>query len=552
MAAKTILGVFAGIFLLVLLVAGASALSFNSVPKLSLAGNHTLAVLHAGSDNVTITSVDFVPSPTITSGSASVTFAVNYAVPFNISAGNSVNVPVSIASSAGTFAFGDYSTTLRARGTVFNGTDNIPVNATAPVTYTKSFCKAGQAGSDLSINNVDISNTGDEDDEWKPLDEITIEVEVDNDGSDDIDDVFVEIGLYDSSGKDVINDVDFDNTDDEESIEIGNLRDGDEETVTFNFQIPADFETGDYKLVVKAYSDDLGEGVECTDFSSDLSNDFYQIIDVISEDDEGKFIAFDSVRFSSDQVVCGDTVTLTFDAVNIGDEDQDQVKVILSNKDFGLSQSQEIKSGLDKGDDAQMTFTFQVPRNIAEKTYTLELNAEYDYRSGNYREELEDTEKFPLRVFSCTSSGGVNTSSGRIALISSPSNSETQAGEELAVKSRITNLGSSAVTFVVDAIDYEDWADLKSVSSRTLNLAAGESKEVTFTFDVAESAKGDNSFVVEVRAGDKVETREVPVSVSGSSGVSIGGDNWIIWIVGIVNIILIILIIIVAIRVSRR
>jgi uncharacterized membrane protein len=82
-------------------------------------------------------------------------------------------------------------------------------------------------------------------------------------------------------------------------------------------------------------------------------------------------------------------------------------------------------------------------------------------------------------------------------------------------------------------------------------LNAGESKDIVFTFDVADDASGTNSFVIEVQSGDKQESRTVSVAVEGKSGFSFAGNS-MIWIIGAINVILIILIIVVAVSISRR
>ncbi|MEK6872805.1 MAG: putative S-layer protein, partial [Nanoarchaeota archaeon] len=112
-----------------------------------------------------------------------------------------------------------------------NNTDTL----TVPVSFVGSFCKQGEKGTDLEINKVDIDNSDGDDDEWSPLDEIEIKVEVSNEGDEKIKDVNVEIGLFNSEGKNVIKDMkDLDN----EEIELGSIKDDDEDTATFNFKVP--------------------------------------------------------------------------------------------------------------------------------------------------------------------------------------------------------------------------------------------------------------------------------------------------------------------------
>lgn len=274
-----------------------------------------------------------------------------------------------------------------------------------------SFCELGTVEDELKIKNVDINNEGEgKDDEWKLLDTIEVEVEVENDGDDDIDDVMVEIGLFDSNGDNVINDVYFDNSDEEE-VDIGDLNDGDEETVRFKFRVPADMEDGNYKLAVKTYSDKLGEGVACDDGSSDLSDDLYERISIDREDDEGNFIAFEDVVLTSTQATCGDLISLGTDVYNIGDEDQDQVRINLRSLELGIDESYEITNDLDQGDKEEVRIDFQIPTNAQNKTYMLELSSQYDYRNGIYRESSDNSISLPILVVNCNSvMGEINLS----------------------------------------------------------------------------------------------------------------------------------------------
>lgn len=422
-----------------------------------------------------------------------------------------------------------------------------------------TFCQAGSVGGDLVINNIDINNEGEgDDDEWKLLDTIEVEVEVENEGDEDIDDVMVEIGLFDSTGDNMVNDLEFDNSDEEE-VDLGEINDGDEETVTFRFRIPADMDDGNYKLAVKVYSDDLGEDVECSDQSGDLSDDLYESVSIDREDDEGKFIAFEDIVLTPSQATCGDLVSLRTDVYNIGDEDQEQVRIDLRNAELGIDESYEIRSDLDEGDNEEIRIDFQIPQDAEDKSYPLELTAYYDYSRGNYRESSDDVTRVILQVLGCSPSSGGNGGSmggGNMAAVSAFLDSDAVAGQELIVQTTITNLLNSDVTFVVDGDGYQSWSTLDDVSDRILDLGPGESQEVTFTFIVDDDAEGQESFEIEIRNGNDVETKEVSVNIaaaSSGSGTSFNlGDNTFLWVIGLVNVVLIILIIVVAVRISRR
>ena len=117
----------------------------------------------------------------------------------------------------------------------------------------------------------------------------------------------------------------------------------------------------------------------------------------------------------------------------------------------------------------------------------------------------------------------------------------------------MTNLANQTTTFVVSPKGYESWADLTRTSDRLVTLRTGESKDITFTFDVNEDVTGEQTFTIEASNGNRAQTQEVAVEFAEERARSdVFSDNKLIWVIGIVNIILIILIIVVAIKISQR
>jgi len=282
----------------------------------------------------------------------------------------------------------------------------------------------------------------------------------------------------------------------------------------------------------------------------------FEEIDVERENDEGNFIAFEDSAITPSQLTCGEKAVLTTNVYNIGDEDQDQVKVTLFDSDLGVNTFFEIRNDLDQGDKEEVTFNFAIPQNLKDGIYYMSLWAEYDYNRGSYREKSEEETKVPVTISGC--SAATTQPSGKPASITAVLGSDAAAGKELVVDATITNLKSKSTSFVVSGLEYEDWATLSDISERIITLDAGESKEITFRFDVNNDVSGEQSFVVEARTGDnEAVTREVAVNIAGRTGgitgfASFGEGNSLIWIIGIINVVLIVLIIIVAVRISRR
>jgi len=540
MIQKIILSVFASILLLAFVSASVTIDNVNLgnvVP--GSVNSFSFTVQNTENSNVSVT-LESTSGVSFTTSNVAVNASSNRTIPSNT---------FTVASNA---TSGSKSVTVKyvknISGVLSDSSFNINMVVT-PVS-SQSFCSAGQAGSNLSIKNVDISSSGDDDNEWKFLDVITVEVEVENTNDDeDIEDVIVELGLFDSDGSDFTDELEFIN-DDEEEIELGDIGDGDEETVTFEFTVPADFDAGSYRLMVKAFSDDLGEQNECDATANDLSDgsNTYESVSVEEEDDEGKFIGFDSVELSSEELTCGDTGLLSLTAYNIGDDDQDRVRITLSNSVLRIEEVYEIRNDFDQGDDEDISFDFAIPANARDGNYVLNVNAEYDYKNGAYREELEDLfEAATIKVIGCESTV---PQAERIANIIANYDS-AKAGEEFVVEATVRNLLTEEATFLIDVDDYSSWAELVDVSDRTLTLAAGESGVVEVTLKANSDSQAEESFTITALSDGESETETVAVDVDSGSSISLGSGS-LPWIIGAINLILIILIIVIAVKLSRR
>ncbi len=455
----------------------------------------------------------------------------------SVPAGQSKTLTVSPIISS--LSFGSNGATVVANDSA-NG-----VQQTLGFAIAEGFCSPAAIGTNLTVTDVNIQNQGSGDDNsWTLLDTLSVEVRVDNRGLTDLDDIIVQFGLIDNLGRDVSNKLEFTNKD-ERKIKISRLHDGDDVTVQFEFKVPGDFNTGSYKLVFKAYSRQVGENLLCTD---SVSSNVLENIVVDQETDSGKFIGFDNINVSPDQATCGDSVSVGFDAVNVGEENQDKVKVYLVSRELGVNQETEIKQGLDRGDKQALTYNFIVPSGLQDKTYSLELSADYDYNNGVYRQNLDSTNNVALKVFGCT------PSTNRVANIAASLDSDAVAGKPLDVSINVQNTNTQAVTYSLDVIGYSDWASLGVLSDREFTLNAGQTKTITLTLNPKSDASGEKSFTVQLRSGDKVQSQEVAVSFAGEASnlSNIFSENKVAWIIGLVNVVLIILIIIVAVKVSRN
>ena len=410
-------------------------------------------------------------------------------------------------------------------------------------------CNATGNPGDLVVKGIDFVNNGmqyktfGEDDEWFPFEELEVEMEIENDGSNDVDDISVEWGLWDTKSNRWVIDLD-------EEDEL-NLKDGDKETLTATFTIDDDMDVdledlsdgNNYKFYVIATGT-----VDNSTSPKTCASDFEEVSIVI----EGDFVIVNNVQIP-ESLQCGETATITADVWNIGDNDQDEVSVYVENKALNLVE--DIMVGdMDAFDNQRISFSFTVPEDAEEKTYSIRfevLDEHRDVYENDFDEDLSEL-TLPLTVSGrCT--GAVSATSISASLVSGGT-----AGEDLVVKSVVTNSGSSSATYLISAAEFEGWASSYDVSPQSLVIPAGESGEATYTFEINKDAYGEQSFFIELTAaGNEAIRQEVSVNIKqsegflGITGLAIGGNTGL-WALGALNVVLVLIIIFVAIRITRR
>jgi hypothetical protein len=309
MKAKIVLG----ILLTVLLVNLVSAASFSVSPA-SLTFSQSVS-----SENFTAANLNLSVPLNILFSSLSIAGESSSSAVFNV-VGDPNNITASRQFTVQPSPSIDYSNFKVGKtysGTLLISNALIPSDTQSlAVTIAKSYCSNGELGTNLSISSVDITNNGEGDDTtWKPLDEIKIEVTVDNNNDDESDkiDTIVKIGLYNPDGKEKLS---------LDKLKFGKISGGNDKTMSVTFTVPSDLgiDESDYQLDVKAYQNSKEEEI-CTSDTTDISVD--------REDNEDRYVILNDIIVDPTSASCGNDITLTANAVNIGSDDQDKVKVTL-------------------------------------------------------------------------------------------------------------------------------------------------------------------------------------------------------------------------------
>jgi len=523
-----------------LIVTQKPSLSVSSATVSESQNSATLTITNTGNKDLDAVAVTI-------SSLTGATFTINPQTIASVQKGQSQSVTIDVTKSS---SLGVGSNIVTVTATASDGT-----KGEGKLTINKNFCEAGEKGNDLSISDIQIDNSDGDDEEWGSLDKITLEITVDNEGDDKISDVYVEIGLFNQAGKNIIKDMD--DLSDEE-VKLGSIQDGDEDTALFEFTVPADFEDETYKLVAKAYSKDLKESTMCTSQSADFDNDFYQSIDGQRETDEEKHIVFNNIQTTPSQAQCGERVQVTGEIFNIGDEDyEDQVKVTAFNTELKINTEKIIRQDFDQGDSELVDFEFDIPTDAAQKVYVIEFRTYYDYDEDDDDYSLISDERFTtsLRVEGNCNPNGTPTGNTN-AQITAELDSETPqavAGQQVIVNAVVKNNGNTQATYAIGVDGNTGWSTVTSIEPRLLTLAPGQSGEVGIVLAINTDATSDQEFTIRANSNGVTTEQKVVLAIQPAQQTSSDfgpvvdhiKENWFIYLIILVNVVLIIAIILV-------
>lgn len=517
---------------MIVLTAFASAsIAFSDTPTLSI---------NVGTNTATIT----ITTATETLTSVSIANLTD-------SDGKTINFTTPVVSESSPYAYSftytieegfkfdeDLTATLVATGS--STTNNTPLSfGNTPIPSGDVYADNGNLRvviDDLSVED----GFGPEDDEWYPMDSIRAKIYAENEGDDKIKNIVIEWGLYD--------------TENGEWIAKGKeskftLDNGDDTTLTINFQVDKlskiDLSNADnYKFYAWATGDDYSEDPEVKTSTSDNLP--------IKLNIDSDFVILSNIQIP-ETTSCGNDVQITADVWNIGDEDQDDVYVIIYNKALGINQKVTI-GDIDSMEDAKLDVTLALPEDVEEKQYDLEFYV-YDENSDVFENENDDKSTYtkPLNV------DGACSLVPKVS-VAATLESDAKSGQELIIKATIANSGSAQEILNLGLSGYADWASLVSIDKTALNLNAGQTGEVLIKLKVNNDVSGDKKFDIVITEGDKILTQPIKVSIEKQSSIfpsltglfSDGQSNMYLWGIGALNVLLVLIIIVVAVRVARK
>jgi len=380
-------------------------------------------------------------------------------------------------------------------------------------------CGNAQIG-DIRIDKFDIE---DGDDDFYPGDKVIVEVEIENEYSSsdedgDVEDIVVEVILYDLDDGDELDDIEADTFDLDAGEDENDMDD-------FELEIPSDADDGNEIRVYALVYEDGNKDVNCR-FESEEIDLKRKKHDVTVED----YSLLPSVANP------GDTITVKIQVENVGSRNEDDVIVRVFNSALGVDETSN-EFDLDKysgsDNDHKLTFTFTVPENAQAGTYSIEIDV---------RDEDGDTfdSGSEFNDLTISSSGSVVDTDGdlitSLSILSFDSNLEQ--GGSVSIPVKVTNDGTSIKQYTLEVVNIDDWAD--PVSSKTVSVGSGQTTTEYLFLNIKEGVEGKHSATVNVKSGNEiVATQSAVVEVIGEGEGVVGrvtgwfGENTtLLWILG--------------------
>ncbi len=390
------------------------------------------------------------------------------------------------------------------------------------ITVFPQLCEDGEVGDDLEISDLDL-----DEDEYFIGDKISLDVDVDNDGTKDLD-VNVEAFLYDVRQEDKLDDFDSDTTE---------IKDGDTELFEIELEFPFDNdldEDDDFIIFVKAFED----GDEDTNCVQDM-------IDVDFERDDND-VVIEDVRVNPEVINPGENIEVAVDVLNVGNDDQDDASIEVINSQLRISQKSS-KFDIERaGDDDSMTsrFTVKIPENAAVGDYTLTVRV---------LDEDEDAYDRGEEFVTITVSGQAEpeASSGSIEI--SQRSFNVDAGTSFTMPVTISNPSGSRATYTLAVTPVGSWA---SSVSQIVSVEANSQSSLNVVLNAKSDAEaGSYTALVELKSGaETLASNTINVNVDSQTGLEpvTGGTVFrpvtdsntvatVFWIIGDVALIVIII-----------
>ena len=366
---------------------------------------------------------------------------------------------------------GDYDGTITVSGT---GSAEITGEVQLNIDVNPSICEDGKQGSDWDIT-IDEPDSGDN---FSPGETVTIDIDLENQGNDDMDAV-IEIILYnEDEGKKEVTVKEDVSIDEDET-----------DSFSIDLDLPTDLDAGDSFVIYVQVHEEGNEDDSC---------DYEQIsIDIEREDEDARII--DTSVSPSTGLTCGEDYRLSVEVENVGTDELKDLYIEIVDGDLEVQESSsefDLEDYNDADNDYKASFDLTVPSDLDSGNYYIEAIL-YDEDGDQIDDEL-----ILVEVDACNLASASDDGDETLNVV--VSDEYEVNGEELTISLVIENTGNSDKTITISVEDVS-WADLEG-SEYISNLNSGDSIHayLYFGLDLLTEGEHDLQVIVSDNAGNEV------------------------------------------------
>jgi uncharacterized membrane protein len=263
--------------------------------------------------------------------------------------------------------------------------------------------------------------------------------------------------------------------------------------------LPSKVEEDNYKLRIIVSDRDGEEVVQKYSLKIDVKRHLLTIKDVVLSP-EGT-------------VQAGRALLATVRVKNIGEKDEESVKVKISIPELGISASDYIDEIEADESESSEELYLRIPTCSDAGTYVLKADVEYDegYETVSKEMAVDVAEGEACEAVAPTITP---TTPQTIIGVGATTQDVTAGAGGVIYPLTITNAGATSRTYTIAVSGAEDWADVRISPSNTLIIDAGESKSVFVYVSAKDTASaGSHMFAVEVSSGGE-SLKEITLSAN--------------------------------------
>ncbi len=257
---------------------------------------------------------------------------------------------------------------------------------------------------------------------------------------------------------------------------------------TLSIRIPKDVEEDSYKIRV-LFSDRDGDTlIKDYNLKLDPVKNAVEIVDII---------------LSQEILEAGNVLTAVIRLANLGEDDEEDIRVELSVPELGLMQVEYIDEIAAEDEESSEELLLRIPTDAKPGVYTLNVRADYDNRHASV---------FSSATFSVKNNAKALSGPKTVIVVGSQIESASAAKPGIFPVSLTNNLRAQAFTLAVEGVD--GWADAEINPVNTALLESGETAQFAVILTPNRGVEaGTRVFTVNFYTGGKA-LKQIPLTVN--------------------------------------